>query len=211
MLRRGRRQHHGLQRQWGTRLHAPEHHGQEDDSCARELRRRRDGEPASRSGTPSSPKNATPASRCRPRFSTHCDAATQISGRRAQAAKSPSVPTGVTLVVGSAYSDTASGTCPVGGSCAVGVTDSDNSAIGLNEAVAFASPSFTLKKTAAVLGNYVDAVKATGFPIGDTVLAQECDASALGADHGPRPTATLPRRSRERPGPAAKSSSPRPG
>ena len=28
-----------------------------------------------------------------------------------------------------------------------------------------------------LLGNYVDGVKATGFPIGDTVVAQECDAS----------------------------------
>ena len=109
--------------------------------------------------------------------STHCDASTEISGTAGASGKVAFSPTGVTLVVGSAYSDTASGTCPVGGSCAVGVTDSENTAIGLSEAVAFASPSFTLKKTTAVLGNYVDAVKAAGFPIGDTVLAQECDAN----------------------------------
>jgi hypothetical protein len=30
-----------------------------------------------------------------------------------------------------------------------------------------------------VLGNYVDAVKAAGFPIGDTVVAQECDSSVV--------------------------------
>ena len=64
-----------------------------------------------------------------------------------------------------------------GGTCEVVVTDSNNAAIGFNVPVAFATPTVTVKKTTAVLGNYLDAVKATGFPIGDTVVAQECDAS----------------------------------
>ncbi len=86
-------------------------------------------------------------------------------------------PTGVTLRVGSAYSDGASGTCATGGTCDIVVTDSDNAAFGLSSAVAFASPTVSVKKTTPVLGNYVDSVKASGFPIGDSVVAQECDAS----------------------------------
>ena len=30
-----------------------------------------------------------------------------------------------------------------------------------------------------MLGNYVDAVKAAGFPIGDTIVAQECDSNVV--------------------------------
>ena len=109
--------------------------------------------------------------------STHCDATTQISGTAGTNGKVTFSPTGVTLGVGSAFSDTAGGTCELGGSCLIGVTDSDNSAIGLSAAVGFATPSFTLKETTAVLGNYVEAVKAVDLPIGDTVVARECDAS----------------------------------
>ena len=46
-------------------------------------------------------------------------------------------------------------------------------------ALGFTLPSFTVKKTTDVLGNYVDGVKGVNFPIGDTVVAQECDASVL--------------------------------
>ena len=80
-----------------------------------------------------------------------------------------------TLLVGTAYSDSASGTCETGGSCEIGVTDSNNSAIGASASVGFASPTISLKETTNVIGNYVDAVKAAGFPIGDTIVAQECD------------------------------------
>ena len=62
---------------------------------------------------------------------------------------------------------------------AIGVTDSDNSAIGASASVGFASPAFSLKETTNVIGNYVDAVKAAGFPIGDTIVAQECDPSLV--------------------------------
>ena len=86
----------------------------------------------------------------------------------------------MTLGVGSAYSDTAGGTCQLGGSCDIGVTDSDNSAIGASVAVGFASPpTVSLKETTNVLGNYTDVVKAAGFPIGDTIVAQECDPNVV--------------------------------
>ncbi len=111
--------------------------------------------------------------------STNCDAATQISGLSGATGKVTFNPTGVTLRVGSAYSDSADGTCQVGGVCNVGVTDSDNSAIGVSEAVGFTSPTASLKETTSVLGNYVDAVKAAGFPIGDTIVAQECDSNVV--------------------------------
>ena len=110
--------------------------------------------------------------------STHCDAATQISGVSGASGKVMFSATGVTLLVGSAYSDSASGTCELAGSCDIGVTDSNNAAIGVSVAVGFASPpTLSLKETAGVLGNYVDTVKAAGFPIGDTVVAQECDSN----------------------------------
>jgi hypothetical protein len=110
--------------------------------------------------------------------STNCDAATQISGMAGPSGV-VTFSTGVTLRVDGAYSDSASGSCQVGGSCDIGVTDSQNAAIGLSEAVHFASPILLLKKTTNVLGNYVDAVKAAGFPIGDTIVAEECDASVV--------------------------------
>ncbi len=108
--------------------------------------------------------------------STHCDAATQISGTSGTNGKVIFSPTGVTLRVGSAYTDTSAGTCSTGGTCDIGVVDSNNADISASVAVAFASPTVAVHKTTAVLGNYLDGVKTTGFPIGDTVVAQECDA-----------------------------------
>ena len=112
-------------------------------------------------------------------ISTHCDGATKISGTAGATGKVTFSPTGVKLLVGSAYSDSASGTCQPGGSCDIGVTDSENAAIGLSDSVGFATPTLSLKETASVLGNYADAVKAAGFPIGDTIVAQECDSSVV--------------------------------
>ena len=104
--------------------------------------------------------------------STHCDASSDVSGK---AGDNGAVDLKPTLLVGTAYSDSASGTCETGGSCEIGVTDSNNSAIGASASVGFASPTISLKETTNVIGNYVDAVKAAGFPIGDTIVAQECD------------------------------------
>ena len=111
--------------------------------------------------------------------STRCDAATQISGTSGTSGKVTFAPTGVTLRIGSAYSDGASRTCQVGGTCDIGVTDSNNSAIGLGVAVGFTSPTMSLKETTNVLGNYVDSVKAAGFPIGGMIVAQECDPNVV--------------------------------
>ena len=112
--------------------------------------------------------------------STHCDATTQISGTSGASGKVMFSSAGVKLLVGSAYSDTAGGTCQLGGSCDIGVTDSDNSAIGVSATVGFAAPpTAAVKETTGVLGNYVDAVKAAGFPIGDPVVAEECDPNVV--------------------------------
>jgi hypothetical protein len=56
------------------------------------------------------------------------------------------------------------------------VTDSSNPAIGLQAAITFASPSVSLAKTAGLKANFIDRVKAESFPIGDTVVARQCDA-----------------------------------
>ena len=139
---------------------------------------------------------------------THCDASTEISGIAGASGKVVFSPaTGVTLLVGDAYSDTADGTCQLGGSCDIGVTDSDNSAIGLSATVAFAAPvTATLHESIGVLGNYVDAVKVADFPIGDTVVAEECDPNLV-IPTTIAPTATPQRRSRVLSGARAQSCS----
>jgi hypothetical protein len=111
--------------------------------------------------------------------STNCDAATQITGTAGPTGVVLFIPSGVTLRVGSAYSDGASGMCTFGGTCDIGVIDSDNSAVGLSATVGFTTPTISVHKTTGVLGNYVDAVKAIGVPIGDTVTAQECDPNVV--------------------------------
>jgi len=111
--------------------------------------------------------------------SANCDAATGISGTAGSVGKVTFSSTGVQLLVAGAYTDSSGGTCPVGGTCAIGVTDSDNSAIGLSTAVGFVSPIMSLHETNALLGNYTDSVKTAGFPIGDTVVAQECDSTVV--------------------------------
>ena len=45
--------------------------------------------------------------------------------------------------------------------------------------VGFATQTMALKETTNVVGNYVDSVKAGGFPIGDTIVAQECDPNVV--------------------------------
>jgi hypothetical protein len=111
--------------------------------------------------------------------STNCDAGTQITGTAGSTGVVVFSPTGVTLRVGSAFTDSASGTCAFGGTCDIAVTDSSNSAVGLSATVGFTTPLISIKKTTGVLGNYVNAVKAIGVPIGDTLTAQECDSSVV--------------------------------
>ena len=90
----------------------------------------------------------------------------------------------MTLRVGSAYSDTSSGACSFGGTCEVLVSDSTNPSVGLDEAVTFATPTATVKEASNVAPNYVDKVTAAEFPAGDTVTAQECDASVTSGTVG---------------------------
>ena len=108
--------------------------------------------------------------------STHCDASTQVSGT---AGDNGAVILTPTLRVDGAYSDSAGGTCLVGGTCDIGVTDADNAAIGASVSVTFATQTMVLKETTNVVGNYVDSVKVGGFPIGDTIVAQECDSTVV--------------------------------
>jgi hypothetical protein len=111
-----------------------------------------------------------------------CDAATQISGPAGGSGKVTFSATGVTLRVGSAYSDSASGTCSFGGTCEIVVSDSTNPSIGIDEAVTFAVPTATVKEASNVQPNYVDRVTAAEFPAGDTVTAQECDGNVTSAN-----------------------------
>jgi hypothetical protein len=113
---------------------------------------------------------------------SHCDAATQISGPAGASGKVTFSASGVTLRVGSAYSDSASGTCPFGGTCEVVVSDSTNPSVGIDEAVTFATPTATVKEASNVAPNYVDRVTAAEFPAGDTVTAQECDGNVTSAN-----------------------------
>ena len=107
-----------------------------------------------------------------------CDASTQISGTVGPAGTVPFSPAGVTALVANAYADAAAGTCVPGSTCNIVVTDTSNTDIAHGLPVNFIASSAKLAKSTGVLGNYVDKVSVTGFPIGDTVIARECDAAA---------------------------------
>ena len=112
---------------------------------------------------------------------TNCDTTDALSmtaGATGGAIFSP----GLVLRVGSAYSDTAGGTCPPGGTCEMVVTDMQNPSIGLSVSVSFATPAAFLHKTTSVPANYVDGVKGAGFPVGDTITATECDSAVTPAN-----------------------------
>ncbi len=117
--------------------------------------------------------------------SSHCDAATEIGGTAAASGKVVFTQAGLTLLVNGGYSDGSGGTCVVGGTCDIVVTDASNPAVDVSEAVTFATPTVTLKATANVPDNFVNKVSAGSFPVGDTVTARQCDsgvdpASTLG-------------------------------
>jgi hypothetical protein len=59
---------------------------------------------------------------------THCDSATEITGTAGSNGKVTFTAAGVEVLVGSAYSDSAGGTCPAGGSCDIVVNDSTTGA-----------------------------------------------------------------------------------
>ena len=114
-------------------------------------------------------------------LSTDCDASTQITGIAAATGKVTFSSPGVNMLVGAAYADASSGMCAAGGTCEIVVSDSANSAVGLELPVSFAAPAVTLSKSTAVAANYLDKVTASGFPVGDTVVAEECDSSVNAA------------------------------
>jgi hypothetical protein len=112
---------------------------------------------------------------------TNCDTATDIS-MTASATGGAIFSPGLVLRVGSAYSDTAGGTCPPGGTCEIVVTDMQNPSIGLEVSVSFATPAVFLHKTTSVPANYVDGVKGSYLPAGDTITATECDSAVTSAN-----------------------------
>jgi hypothetical protein len=129
--------------------------------------------------------------------STNCDGATLITGTSAANGKVVFTSAGVPLAVNGAYTDHSGGTCLVGTTCKVGIVDTSNADISASVGVTFANPAIAVHKSTAVLGNSVNSVKVTGFPIGDTVTAQECDSSvaippaAANCDAGTRITGTV--------------------
>lgn len=109
----------------------------------------------------------------------HCDAATTVSGTVSRTGHLGLA--GPRMLVGSAFDDPAGGTCAPGTTCAV---EFDVPADGLvfDVPVAIDALSATVAKTTAVPGNTVDHLVTGGFPVGDTVTATECDATATTAD-----------------------------
>ena len=124
VLRRRRRKHRGLHRQWGAQLHAPQLRGGEDDGALGNY-----VDAVKASGFPIG--DTVVAQECDASVSvpvtvsTNCDAATEITGAagtNGEVVFSPRCdPPGR-----GAYSDSASGTCQVGGTCNIGVTDANN-------------------------------------------------------------------------------------
>ena len=72
-------------------------------------------------------------------LATHCDSATQITGTVQPSGGVLFSPTGVTVRIGGAYTDTAGGTCPAGGSCDIVVNDSSDSGFYVATPVGLAS------------------------------------------------------------------------
>ena len=72
-------------------------------------------------------------------LATHCDNATQITGTVSAAGGVAFSPTGVTVLVGGAYSDTAGGTAPAGGTGDIVVNDSTDSGFYVASPVGLAS------------------------------------------------------------------------
>ena len=105
----------------------------------------------------------------------HCDSTTSISGVASKQGRVSFGPKGITLLLGSAFADPAHKECPAGGTCEIVVLDTGNPAIGLEIPVTFASPMVSLHSASDVTDGFKDKIKASGFPVGDSVVAQECD------------------------------------
>jgi hypothetical protein len=108
---------------------------------------------------------------------THCDPATAVTATVTTGGAVAFAATGIELLAGPSFSDAASGSCAFGGICRVVVLDQSNPSIWFSPAVTFAVPGFVVSKTTGALGNTLDKVTATGMPVGDTVMAEQCDAT----------------------------------
>ena len=109
-------------------------------------------------------------------LSSHCDSATAQTGT-SKTGGVVSFADGVTMLVGSAYSDSAGGSCSTGATCYVEVTDTTSPAIVFLLPASMATPSFSISPTSVASGAKVT-LSATNFPIGDSVVSGECDTAA---------------------------------
>jgi len=109
----------------------------------------------------------------------HCANLASASVETAPAAKAGDVAkTSIRLTVGSIDSD--GDTCGLVNSPACYIVMVGNTGDSTaSSTLRFSTPTLSIHKTTGVLGNYADALKASGFPIGDTVEAAECDASVV--------------------------------
>jgi hypothetical protein len=108
---------------------------------------------------------------------TNCDASTAITGTVGANGKVLFSPAAVTLLAGDRYADTAAGMCAYGGACKAVLTDANNAAVALGRTIHFAVPKAKVMQTTGVVAGSSDSVTATAFPVGDDVVAVECDTS----------------------------------
>ena len=113
---------------------------------------------------------------------SNCDASTQITGTvGARGTVTLPQPHGVKLLVGRAFSDSASGACSFGGTCEVLVSDSANPSIGTRRGSrlwgADGEPEGDNQRRAELRRQG----HGHKFPVGDTVTAQECDSTVTSA------------------------------
>ena len=106
-----------------------------------------------------------------------CDASNQVSVA-VGTGKAAGIFKNAVIDLATGVIDSHADTCGVTGSttCYVVVVGNtlDSTSSG---ALSFTLPNSTVKKTTGLLGNSVAGIKAFGLPIGDTVVAQECDAN----------------------------------
>ena len=107
---------------------------------------------------------------------THCDSATVESAVTGATGLVP-FPAGITMRVGSTYSDTAGGVCTGGTTCYIEVIDTANFKVDALVPVTMARPTVVILPTSAATGAKVK-VTATGFPIGDGAVTSQCDTAA---------------------------------
>lgn len=118
-------------------------------------------------------------------MSSECDTAGTISGTAGPTGTVAFSPNGVTMLVGSAYADGASDDCNPGSTCVMAVNDLTDPVINFQQVVNFASPAVTVSPTTVANGvGKTIKVTAKDFPVGDDVIALECDSGLPGGSVG---------------------------